>query len=81
MTGARVFAGRIWSNAGRVRAVRCQRPAVRRSGSIFWLDQGQPPLGGIGDEVVVTHFSYAEIPIFADGFESGNASAWSSTVP
>jgi len=26
-------------------------------------------------------FDQCELPVFADGFESGDASAWSSTVP
>jgi hypothetical protein len=47
----------------------------------LWLDHGQPPLNGLGNEVVITYFAHAKIPIFSDGFELGNTSAWSVTVP
>ena len=32
-------------------------------------------------DVVVVNAASGECPIFVDGFESGNTSAWSTTVP
>ncbi len=46
----------------------------------LWLHQGLPPFGGLGGEVVVTHFAFSDLLIFADGFESGDPGSWSSTT-
>ena len=47
----------------------------------LWLDQGLPPLGGLGEEVVVTHFAFRETVVFMDGLESGTTAGWSATTP
>ena len=49
-----------------------------RFDSVDEIDNGF--VGWLVDDVVVTG-GCSETPLFADGFESGNTTAWSSTVP
>ena len=43
---------------------------------------GSPPVGDpVGDSDPSHYFGLIAEPIFEDGFESGNTSAWSNTVP
>jgi uncharacterized repeat protein (TIGR01451 family) len=46
------------------------------------IANGIPPVGDpVGDNDPSHYFGFLDIPLFEDGFESGDTSAWSHTVP
>ena len=58
-----------------------RRPSgLEKQGRRFHLKSAGPWLK-IGGRRNVSAFQYTEVGLFADGFESGNTSAWSHTVP
>jgi len=51
------------------------------STSLTWFPPDHYALAYVGDPGNTPYFTLIEIPVFADGFESGATSAWSITVP